>query len=95
MCNQTGFGTLVAIIGFVFFIDPGVAYARSRAQDNIHLRQPVKMPTPSSLAPQQKGTVGRGKCLRDVLGVSARFRMTPRYQASIGESLAQERFSWP
>jgi hypothetical protein len=77
MCNQTGFGTLVAIIGFVFFIDPGVAYARSRAQDNIHLRQPVKMPTPSSLAPQQKGTVGRGKCLRDVLGVSARFRMTP------------------
>ena len=29
------------------------------------------------------------------LGASARFRMTPRYQANIGESLAQERFSWP
>ena len=28
MCNQTGFGTLVAIIGFAFLIDPGVAYAQ-------------------------------------------------------------------
>jgi hypothetical protein len=94
MCNQTGFGTLVAIIGFVFFIDPGVAYARSRAQNNIHVRQPVEMPNPWSLALRQKGTVGRGKCLRDG---TRRQREVPKDPAISGivESLTQERFSWP
>jgi hypothetical protein len=28
MCTQTGFGTGVAVIGFAFLIDPGVAYAQ-------------------------------------------------------------------
>jgi hypothetical protein len=47
----------------------------------------------AALAPEQKGTVGRRNCITEVLGVSARFRMNPSYRASIGESLAQERFS--
>jgi hypothetical protein len=46
----------------------------------------------AALAPEQKGTAGRRNCLREVLGVSARFLMNPSYRASIGERLAKERF---
>ena len=95
MCYQTGFGTLVAIIGFVFLLIEVSPMPRSRAQCNIHLRQSAKMPNPWSLAPQQKGTVGRRKCLRDGARRQREVPNNPRYQASIGESLAQERFSWP
>ena len=55
MCNQTGFGALVAIIGFVVLIDPGVAYAQIEGAVQyppLSIGEDAQPPPPARMVPK-------------------------------------------